>query len=180
MVRGDAAIPDEAAGIRPPGVFDRRLDRFHARAEGRSGQARVAVQDRTALHAARGQQVGRSARHADAAIGRRRHQLGGRVGRSGDRHVVRRFSHHAHCGRIGSRRSGAERFWVRVGPGAESAAPPWGVGGGAGGCAGAAQVVAGVGAVPRAAPPKAAGAAASIFKDCHWSNHHGDASPRTT
>ena len=42
----------------------------------------------------------------------------GRFGRSGDRHVVRGFSHHAHCGRIGSRRSGAERFRIRVRPGA--------------------------------------------------------------
>ena len=58
----DAAIPDEAAGVRPAGRVDRRPDRLHAGAEGRGRQARVALQARADLHAADRQPVGRAAR----------------------------------------------------------------------------------------------------------------------
>ena len=46
----------------------------------------VALQDRTDLHAAGGQQGRRAARHADAGDGRRRHELARRLVRSGDAH----------------------------------------------------------------------------------------------
>ena len=53
----DAALRDQAAGLRASGRVGRRPDRLHAGAAGRSREAGVALQDRADLHAARGQQV---------------------------------------------------------------------------------------------------------------------------
>ena len=53
----DAAVRDQAAGVRASGRLDRRPDRLHAGAARRSGEAGLALQDRSDLHAARGQHV---------------------------------------------------------------------------------------------------------------------------
>ena len=47
-----AAVPDQAARLRPPGQFARRSDRLHAGTQRRSHQNRFAVQDGTAFYAA--------------------------------------------------------------------------------------------------------------------------------
>ena len=57
VVLADAAVPDQAAGLRSAGRVDRRPDRLHAGAARRGGEAGREVQDRADLHAA-----GRSAR----------------------------------------------------------------------------------------------------------------------
>ena len=64
--------------VRSSGRVDRRSDRLHAGAAGGGREVRCEIQDRSAVHAAGGQQGRRSARHVDAAVGRRRRQLGGR------------------------------------------------------------------------------------------------------
>ena len=60
----DAAVPDEAAGVRSAGRVDRRSDRLHAGAAGRGVEARVALQAGADLYAAdrRASGTGRSAR----------------------------------------------------------------------------------------------------------------------
>ena len=62
MVCADAALPDQAAGVRASGLSRIRCHRLHAGAQGRSAEDRVAVQDRPDLHAAdharRGRQAG--------------------------------------------------------------------------------------------------------------------------
>ena len=63
----DAEVRREATGVRPPGRGDRRSDRLHAGTACRSGEARIAIQDRSDLHAAGGEQVRWSAGNADAA-----------------------------------------------------------------------------------------------------------------
>ena len=114
VVLADAAVPDQAAGLRSAGHVDRRSDRLHAGAARRSGEARVEIQDRSDLHAAGGQQGRRSARHVDAAVGRRRRQLGGRLVRSRNAHGLRVFADHADVARS---RAGARRQRLRLGLG---------------------------------------------------------------
>ena len=88
VVLADAAVPDQAAGIRAPGRVDRRPDRLHAGAPRRSRQDCVELQDRADLHAAGGQQVAGSAGHAHVAARHRRRELAGRLVRSRDGHVL--------------------------------------------------------------------------------------------
>ena len=109
VVCADAAVPDEAAGVRASGRVDRRSDRLHARAARGGGQAGVALQDRSDLHAARVEQVGGSARDAHAAPGHRRSQLAGRLARSRDEHALHLLEHQRHCARAGARRSEAQQ-----------------------------------------------------------------------
>src|SRR5581483_955827 len=89
MVFTDAAISDEAAGVRPSGCGRERLDRLHAGAARRSGEARVEIQNWTAVHAAGGQQDRRSAGDARAALGNRRNELAWRLVRSRDARPLR-------------------------------------------------------------------------------------------
>jgi quinoprotein glucose dehydrogenase len=56
------------------------------------------------FHAAGSEQVGRSARHADAALGRRRYQLVRWSGRSRNQDRIHVFRHHDHAARIGAAR----------------------------------------------------------------------------
>ena len=84
MVFADAAVRDQASGLRAPGYVGSRPAGLHARVACRGRQARVLVQDGPDLHAAGRQQVGRPARHADHPGGHRRCELAGRGGGSGD------------------------------------------------------------------------------------------------
>ena len=68
-VPGEWYSPTQPFVTKPPpfdrqGVSARRSDRLHAGAPRRSAEVRIALQDRSDLHAARRQQCGRSARHA--------------------------------------------------------------------------------------------------------------------
>ena len=63
-VPGEWYSPTQPFVTKPPayerqGVTHRRLDRLHAGAARRSGEARIALQDRADLHAAGGGQMGR-------------------------------------------------------------------------------------------------------------------------
>ena len=60
VVFADAAVRDQAAAVRSSGRGDRRSDRLHAGAARGSGEARVALQDRSDLHAAGRQQVAKA------------------------------------------------------------------------------------------------------------------------
>ena len=107
-VLADAAVCDQAAGVRASRAFDRRPDRLHAGAARRSDEGRVALQDRSDLHAARGQQVGRAARHVDAAEQHRRRELARRSVRSGNEnplHVLQRQPERTRSGAAGFKRS---------------------------------------------------------------------------
>ena len=56
VVRADAAVRHQTAGLRSAGRLGRRSDRLHAGAARRSGEARLAIQDGSDLHAAGGEQ----------------------------------------------------------------------------------------------------------------------------
>ena len=92
MVLADAAVPDQAAALRAAGLPARGRDRLHAGAEGGSAEDRVAVQDRSALHAADHPGSRRQDRHVDGA---KRRELAWRVVRSRDRHPLRLLAHAA-------------------------------------------------------------------------------------
>ena len=85
----DAAVPDQAAGLRSAGVRRRRPDRLHARAaQGRRGGDR-ALPDRADVHAAVGEQEGGADRHADDGRAGRGDQLARRLVRPRDRDPLR-------------------------------------------------------------------------------------------
>ena len=89
MVFADAALPDQAAAIRAAGLPRERRHRLHAGAEGRGAEDRVAVQDRSAVHAADRSRRGREDRHA---LRPERRQLAGRLARSRHRHPLPLFA----------------------------------------------------------------------------------------
>ena len=87
----DAAVSDEAAGLRSAGHHRRRSDRLHAGAARGGARDLQAVPHRSGVHAAvdRGRRAGRHEGHDRAAGIDRRRRLDGRGVRSGDRHAVR-------------------------------------------------------------------------------------------
>ena len=93
VVLPDAAVPDEAAGLRPPGFLHRRPDRLHARAARRGGGAGLALQAGTAVHAARRQPPGGSDRHPWPGRRQRRHELARRRLRSRNPRPLRAVAH---------------------------------------------------------------------------------------
>ena len=111
-VLADAAVRDQAAGLRSSGCHHRRPDRLHAGAASRSRQARVAIQARSDVHAADCQQMGRSARDADAADGDRRCELAGRFVRSRNEAALRLFEHEHRRARAGAHRHAENRLCV--------------------------------------------------------------------
>ena len=82
----DAAVSDEAAGLRLSGRRSPEPDRFHAGAPRRGAEDRGALQARAAVHAAAGQQGGRADRQLPI-LGR--HELARRLLRSRDPHRLR-------------------------------------------------------------------------------------------
>ena len=93
--------PTQPFPIKPPpydhqGVTPGQPDRLHAGASRRSGEADVALQDGTDLHAAAGQQ-GRGADRVVPIVGR--HELAGRRVRSRDAGALRAVVHVARAGR---------------------------------------------------------------------------------
>ena len=87
----DAAVPDEADRVRPPGRERGRSRRFHAGDQGRGARGREGPADGADVHAAvADRRARRYARRARAAALRRRRELGGRRGGSRDGHAVRR------------------------------------------------------------------------------------------
>ncbi len=89
VVRADAAIPDQAAALRAPGLPRKRRHRFHAGAEGRGDEDRLPVQDRSAVHPADRARRGRQDRHALRA---ERGQLAWRLARSRNQHPLPVFA----------------------------------------------------------------------------------------
>ena len=92
VVLADAAVPDQAAGVRRAGTDDRRSDRLHAGASRGSGETGVAIPARADLHAARGQPSGRSDRDVDDGRAGGGDELAGWLVRSGNAHGVRRIA----------------------------------------------------------------------------------------
>ncbi len=89
VVFADAALPHQASAIRAAGLPGERRHRFHAGAQGRGDEDRVAVQDRSAVHAADRSRRGREDRHALRA---ERRQLAGRLARSRHQHPLPVFA----------------------------------------------------------------------------------------
>ncbi len=89
VVFADAAVSDQAGGLRDAGPRRRRSDRLHAGAARRGREDRLALQARSDLHAAGRQHARRSA--GDAGRGDRgwRHELARRLGRSRDADSLR-------------------------------------------------------------------------------------------
>src|SRR5438477_9362422 len=85
MVFADATVSGQTAALRSSGRDARQLDRLHAGTARRSGEAPLALQDGTDLHAASRQQEGRTARVV-SIVGR--HELAGQRLRSGNARAV--------------------------------------------------------------------------------------------
>ncbi len=108
-------MPTKPRGVRQERHIDGRLGRLHTGIARAGGGDRVALQARPDLHAARGQQGRRSARHAHARPDERRIELARRRVRSGDAHVLRRVVERG-ADRAGAR--AAEQGSLRHGLGA--------------------------------------------------------------
>ena len=89
VVLADAAVSDQAAGLRPARRHRERPHRLHAGAAPRGARGRRLAPDGSAVHAARRQQHQRAARHVDGAEPGRRHELARRLVRSRDQHPLR-------------------------------------------------------------------------------------------
>ena len=85
----DAAVPDQAAGVRVPGRHDRRSRGFHAGDPADGDRGRQGLHDRSAVHAADARRAGEDEGDDFQAVGERRRQLVGGRRRSRDRHAVR-------------------------------------------------------------------------------------------
>ena len=106
VVFADAAVPDQAAGLRPAGAGDRRSDRLHAGAARGSGQGDRAVPDRPDLHAAGRQQGRRPDRDAGDGDAGRRDELARRLLRSRDAHPLRALAERGRHARARAAASG--------------------------------------------------------------------------
>ena len=112
----DAAVPHQAAGLRSPRLFDGRPDRLHAGVERASARDRLALSRSDPIFtppvlSKAGGPLGTLA-FATAA---RWNQLGGRIGRSGNRHRLRAFAKIADQSGAGAVRSQDQRFPLRAG-----------------------------------------------------------------
>ena len=120
-------MPTKPAGVREERHVARRSDRLHAGAARAGGGDRVALQARTDLHAAGGQQGRRPARDARARPDERRLELAGRRVRSGDAHGLRRV---VERGAVGARPRAADARIGRTWTGSAAARRPAAGGGG--------------------------------------------------
>ena len=113
----DAALSHQAAAVRPARRVGGRSDRLHAGAACRSARGDQAVQDRSALHAARAQQRRWSDRDVADAGGCRRRELARRVVRSGNESPLHSFAHGGVRLRHRPRQSCDIRHGLRLRPG---------------------------------------------------------------